>query len=298
MKTETTTFGVTGATGKLGAHAIDLLLLEGGVPATSVVAFVRNASSDIAKGFAARGVVVREANYDDGVEKWEKALAGIDRLLLISSSEVGKRLPQHEAVVKAAKRAGVEQLAYTSILHASTSRMMLAGEHKATEEVIRVSGIPSWTLLRNGWYTENFTESLASAVEHGVIVGSTGDGKIAAAARRDFAAAAVAVLRNPALHKNKTYELAGDQTFTKGELAAEVGRQIGRPVEYKDLPASDFAKALESFGLPEPFAKILADCDEGVRRGELEEPGGDLHRLIGRATTPLNESIRAALPSP
>jgi len=285
--------GVTGATGHLGAHVIDLLLEK--VPAAQIVALVRDTAK--AAAFAAKGVEVRRADYNDDVATWEKSLAGVGALLLISSSEVGKRVPQHATVVDAAKRAGVAHLAYTSILHADSSRLMLAGEHKATEEIVRAAGIP-FTLLRNGWYNENYTETLAPALEHGVILGSAGNGKIAGAARRDYAAAAVAVLlEGPSAHANKTYELAGDTTFTRADVAEAAARQSGKPVAYKDLPSAEFEKALEGIGLPAIFARVYADCDDGVARGELENTSGDLHRLIGRSTTPLEVSVSAALRS-
>ena len=279
---------VTGATGKLGRHVIEGLLAK--VPAAQVVAAVRNPAK--AADLAARGVQVRLADYEKP-ETLDAAFAGAQKLLLISGSEVGKRVAQHQAVVSAAKKAGVKLLAYTSILKADTSRMALAAEHQATEKLLRASGLP-FVLLRNGWYLENYTENLAPALQHGALLGSTAGGRIAAATRADYAAAAVAVLTTPG-HENKVYELAGDVPFTMDELAAEVSRQSGKPVAYKDLPQPQYAEALAGFGLPRPYAEVLADSDVGISRGELTDGSGDLRRLIGRPTTSLADAVKAAL---
>ncbi|WP_002634129.1 SDR family oxidoreductase [Myxococcus hansupus] len=279
---------VTAATGKLGRLVVSGLLEK--VPAKDIAVAVRdpNKASDL----AARGVQVRQADYSKP-ETLGPALQGVDTVLLISSSEVGQRTRQHQAVVDAAKKAGVRLLAYTSILHADTSGLALAVEHKATEEAIRASGLP-FVFLRNGWYTENYTENLAPALAHGAIIGSSGEGRVAAATRADYAAAAVAVLTSKG-HENKVYELAGDTAFTATELAAEVSRQSGKSVLYKDLPQADYAGALIGVGVPAPFAEVLADSDAGAARGELNDSSGDLRRLIGRPTTPLAPSVAAAV---
>jgi NAD(P)H dehydrogenase (quinone) len=279
---------VTGATGKLGRLVVAQLLEK--VPAREIAVAVRDPGK--AADLAAKGVEVRRADYAEPASL-ESAFAGAEKLLLISASEVGKRIAQHAAAIGAAKKAGVKLLVYTSILHADTSRMSLAHEHLETEKAIRASGIPH-VLLRNGWYIENYTENLGGALEHGVIGGSAKDGKIAAATRADYAAAAVAVLtakRAP----NEIYELAGDRAFTMSELAAEVARQSGRPVAYNDMPAQEYAQLLAGFGVPKPMADVLADSDVGITRGELDDHSGDLHRLIGRATTPLADVVRSAV---
>jgi len=235
---------------------------------------------------------VRVANYDQP-GTLAAAFAGVDKLLLISGSEVGKRIPQHQAAIAAAKQAGVKLLAYTSLLRANTARMSLSVEHVATEKAISDSGLP-FALLRNGWYLENYTENLASALEHGALLGAAQNGRIAAAARADYAAAAAAVLTSDG-HAGKVYELAGDAAFTLTELAEEVAKQSGKAVVYKDLPAAEYAATLQSFGLPAPVAEMLASADEGIARGELDLAEGDLRRLIGRPTTALATSVAAAL---
>ncbi|QDE70078.1 NAD(P)-dependent oxidoreductase [Myxococcus xanthus] len=279
---------VTAATGKLGRLVVTGLLEK--VPAKDIAVAVRDPSK--ASDLAAKGVQVRQADYSKP-ETLGPALAGADKVLLISSSEVGQRAVQHQAVVDAAKKAGVRLLAYTSILHADTSGLVLAGEHKATEEAIRASSIP-FVFLRNGWYTENYTENLAPALAHGALIGSSGQGRSAAATRADYAAAAVAVLTSTG-HENKIYELAGDTAFTAAELAAEVSRQAGTTVVYKDLSQADHAGALIGVGVPAPFAELLADSDAGVARGEMNDSSGDLRRLIGRPTTPLADAVAAAV---
>jgi NAD(P)H dehydrogenase (quinone) len=279
---------VTAATGKLGRLVVDGLLRK--VPARELAVAVRN--PDKAGDLAARGVEVRRADYSRP-ETLGAALAGADRLLLVSSSEVGRREAQHAAVIDAAKRARVRVVAYTSVLHAETARIALAAEHRTTERALRASGLP-FVLLRNGWYTENYTENLGPALQHGAIVGSADGGRVAAAARADYAAAAVEVLTG-AGHEGKTYELAGDVPFTMAELAAEVSRRAGRTIVYRDLPPAEYEAVLTGAGVPAPYAKALADSDLGVARGELDDASGDLRRLIGRPTTPLADAVAAAL---
>lgn len=280
---------VTGTTGHLGRLVVEELL-ERGVAPGEIVALAR--TPEKARDLAARGVKVRRADYTQP-ETLAAALEGVDRLLLVSSSEVGQRAAQHRNVVDAAREAGVRLLAYTSILGADTSGMQLAAEHEATEETIRASGIP-FVFLRNGWYLENYTENLAPALEHGALLGSAGDGRVSAATRADYAAAAAAVLTGDG-HQNRVYELGGDEAFTLSELADEVSRESGRRVEYRDLPQAEYARALVGAGLPEPYARVLADSDRGIARGELYTDSGDLRRLIGRPTTPPREAVAAAL---
>ena len=281
---------VTGASGHLGQLVIEQLLQK--VPANQVIAIVR--SPDKAQGLAAKGVQVRKGDYN-APATLDAAFQGVQKLLLVSSSEVGQRARQHQAVVDAAKKAGVKLLAYTSILKADTSGVSLAAEHLTTEKAIRASGIP-FVFLRNGWYLENYTENLGPALQHGVLMGAAKDGRIAAATRADFAAAAVAVLTTPG-HEGRVYELGGDQPFTMAELAAEVARQAGKPVAYNDLPAEAYEKTLLSFGLPPPMAQVLVSADQGIARGDLDERSGDLSRLIGRPTTPLSGAVAAGLKS-
>ena len=278
---------VTAATGKLGRLVVEELLKK--VPARQVVVGVR--SPEKASELAARGVQVRKLDYSQP-ETLGPALAGVEKVLLISSNEVGQRAVQHQAVVDAAKKAGVRLLAYTSILHGDRSRLALAGEHKATEQAIRASGLP-FVFLRNGWYFENYTENLGPALTHGALVGSAGAGRIAAATRADYAAAAAAVLAG-AGHENKVYELAGDSPFTMSELAAEVSRGAGKPIAYSDLPQEQYLGVLVGAGLPGPYAEILVDADVGASQGELNDTSGDLRRLIGRPTTSLADAVAVA----
>ena len=279
---------VTGASGKLGRHVVEQLLEK--VPASQVVAAVRDPEK--VADLAARGVVVRRADYARP-ETLPAALAGAQKLLLISSSEVGQRAPQHQAVVAAARQAGVRLLAYTSILRADTSRLGLAAEHKATESAIRASGLP-WVFLRNGWYLENFTENLAPVLQHGALLGCSGQGRVAAAARADYAAAAVAILTDQG-HGGRVLELAGDARFTKAELAAEVGRQAGRAIVHRELPPAEYEAVLAGAGLPGPYAHLLADSDVGTALGDLDDTSGTLRGLIGRPTMTLAAAVAAGL---
>jgi NAD(P)H dehydrogenase (quinone) len=278
---------ITGATGKLGQLVVAALLAK--VPAKDIAVLVR--SPEKAAALAAQGVSVRQADYRNP-QSLAQALQGVSKLLLISSNEVGQRLAQHQAVVAAAKAAGVKLLAYTSLLHADTSPLLLAAEHRGTEAAIRKSGIP-FVFLRNGWYTENYTENFASALTHGVLIGSAQEGKIAAATRADYAAAAAAVL-SEAGHENKVYELAGDAPFTMTELAKELSARAGKTIPYQDLPPEQYRSILLGAGLPAPYAEIFVDADIGITKGALHDESHDLQRLIGRTTTPLAVSVAAA----
>lgn len=279
---------ITGSTGHLGRLVI-ATLLERGVPAGEIVAAARDPLK--AADLAARGVQVRRADYDLP-ETLTAAIAGTDRLLLISGNEVGKRVPQHRNVVDAAVATGVDLIVYTSLARADTSSSPLAAEHKATEEYIRESGLP-YVFLRNGWYVENYTENLAPALGHGAIFGSAGEGRVSAATRADYAAAAAAVLTGDG-PVNQVYELGADHAFTLADLAAEVSRQVDQDIVYRDLPAAEYAQTLVAAGLPEGYAQVLVGTDVALSRGELEVTSGDLRRLIGRPTTPLADAVAAA----
>jgi NAD(P)H dehydrogenase (quinone) len=280
---------ITGATGQLGRLVIAELLRI--APNVDLIGIVRNASA--AKDLAERGVELRVANYEDPAAV-KAALAGVDKVLLISSSEIGQRVRQHSHVVDAAKAAGVKLLAYTSILHADTSPLALAEEHRKTEALIRASGVP-FVFLRNGWYTENYTGNVAAAVQHGAVLGAAADGRISLAARADYAAAAAAVLASRDNQAGKLYELAGDNGCTLADYATEIASQSGKPVVYKDLPEADYKAALVSIGLPEAFAALLADSDAKAAKGALYDGSRQLSALIGRPTTPIAKSVSAAL---
>ncbi|MEV4458039.1 SDR family oxidoreductase [Microbispora sp. NPDC049633] len=279
---------VTGATGHLGRLVIEELAAR--VPAARIVAAVR--SPEKAADLAGRGVQVREADYDRPATLGP-AFEGAAKVLLISGSEPGRRLAQHQAVVDAAKAAGVESVAYTSILHADTTPLGLAPEHRATEEYIRASGL-SFTFLRNGWYHENYVATARQGAQHGVIAGSARDGRVASAARADFAAAAAAVLTGEG-HRGAVYELSGDVAWSLPELAGLVAELSGAPVEYRDLPVAEYAKVLEAAGLPGPVAAMFAQTDADIADGWLGDTPGDLSRLIGRPTTPLRDTLAEAL---
>ncbi len=235
---------------------------------------------------------IRPADYSKP-ETLDPAFAGGDKLLLISSNDLAQRIPQQQAVVDAAKRAGIRLLAYTSILRADTSSLSLANDHEATETYIRASGIP-FVFLRNGWYLENHTETLAPALEHGAILGAAAEGRFSSATRKDYAEAAAAVLATEQ-HANRIYELAGDSSYTLTELAAEVAQQAHKLVVYRNLPEPQYEAALTGFGLPAPLAAMLAQSDAGAAQGELESESKDLHTLIGRPTTTLSEAVAFAV---
>jgi NAD(P)H dehydrogenase (quinone) len=276
------TIVVTGATGHLGRLAIESLLAKG-VPAGEIVGLGRQVDK-----IADLGITTKQISYED-VDALTDAFKGADKVLFISGSEVGQRIPQHTNVVAAAKNAGVGQIVYTSAPKADTTDMKLAGEHLATEQMIAESGVP-YTILRNSWYIENY--NVQQALEHGLF-GAAGRGKIAASPRADYAEAAASVLVGDG-HAGKVYELGGE-SFTMDELAAEISRQSGKPVTYTDLPESKYVELLVGVGLPQAAAEIFADSDRAASQGALDVPRTDLESLLGRPVTPLASSVGAAL---
>ena len=280
---------ITGATGQLGRLVV-ASLLEQGVSAGQIVAAGRTTTA--LKDLADRGVRVRALDFDDPASL-RGAFAAGDSVLLVSGPVIGQRARQHQNVIDAAASAGVALLAYTSIANAGTATMRLAQEHQATEAALRASGVP-FALLRNSWYTENYTAQLGTILQYGTVTGSAGDGRVSAATRADYAAAAAAVLTAGG-QAGQVYELGGDQAFTLAELAAEIGGQTGRDISYRDLPEQEYAQVLVAAGVPAPAAQVIADADRGLARGELFTDSGDLHRLIGRPSTSLPDAIAAAL---
>lgn len=282
---------ITGASGQLGKLVIDQLIAH--ASASRVAALVRSASQ---AGLLNRlGVDTRIGDYTDG-NSLDRALLGIERLLLISSNDLLTRRTQHRNVIEAAKRAGVKLIAYTSLLHADRSHLGLARDHRDTEADLRSSGVP-FVVLRNGWYTENYTQAIPAAVAHGAFLGSAGDGRIASAARRDYADAAAAILLSADNQAGRIYELAGDSAFTLPQFVAAIAKQTGKAITYQNLPQEAFREALQSAGLPPPVAALLADSDAGASQGGLYDDGRALSRLIGRPTTPFAQTIAESLSS-
>ncbi|MFE9648159.1 SDR family oxidoreductase [Streptomyces sp. NPDC006365] len=278
---------VTGATGHLGRLVIEGLLEK--VPADQITAVAR--SEEKAADFAARGVKVAIADYN-APETFDSVFSAGDKVLLISGNEFDKgRVGQHKVVLEAAKAAGVALLAYTSAPGSLSAA--LADDHRGTEAAILESGV-TYTLLRNGWYNENYTESLGQVLEHGAVVQAAGDGKVSSASRADYAAAAVAVLTGEG-HENKTYELGGDTAWGFAEYAAEVAKQSGKEIAYSPVSVEVFTGILTGVGLPEPLAATIAGVDASIEKGELVVTSGDLSRLTGRPTTPIADSVATAL---
>ncbi len=279
------TIAITGSTGKLGRLAIAALKTR--VPAGEIIALAR----DTAKA-ADLGVTARLADYQKPATL-VPALRGVDTLVLISSNDFNDRAGDHARVIDAAKTAGVKRIVYTSILKGDASPMLLAADHIKTEALLKASGL-QYTLLRNGWYTENYTGSLGGALAAGAMIGSSGEGRVSAAPRADYAEA-IAAVASGAGHDNKAYELGGDTAFTLTEMAAEVSRQTGKTIPYNSLPAETYAGILHGFGLPADFAAVLADSDVQASKGHLYDDSKTLSRLIGRPTTPMAQTVKAAL---
>jgi NAD(P)H dehydrogenase (quinone) len=279
---------ITGATGQLGRLVIAALIKK--IPASQIVAVVRN--GDKAKDLAALGLQVRIADYNTP-QNWDAALAGADKVLLISANEIGQRARQHRSVIDAAKRTGVKLLAYTSVLRADASPLGLAVEHRETEKLIGSAGIPP-VFLRNGWYTENYTAGIPAVLAAGALYGCAGSGRVSTASRIDYAEAAAAVLALPD-QAGKVYELAGDKAHTHAELADEISRRAGRKIGYVDLTEAQYRDALRQAGLPEAYAALIADSDAAASKGALFDDQGQLGRLIGRPTTPMAAAVAAAM---
>jgi NAD(P)H dehydrogenase (quinone) len=277
--------GVTGATGQLGRIVIEKLKEKNS--AGNVVALVRSPEKA-----SHLGVEVRVFDYDNP-ETMVESLKGIDKLLLISGNEIGKRAEQHLNVIESAIKAGVKLIAYTSLLRADTSSLVLAQEHLATENALIRSGIP-FIILRHGWYTENYMAALSHVVSSGVLIGSSGNGKISSASRADYAEADVAVLTTDG-HIGKVYELAGDVSFTMSDLAKVITEVSGKNVQYKNLTVNEYAEALVQSGMPEGLAQFFAGTHVSTEKGDLFDDGHQLSSLIGRQTTPLSTEIEMTL---
>jgi NAD(P)H dehydrogenase (quinone) len=282
-------FFVTGASGQLGRLVVAALAARAAPEA--VAAIVRDPARSAS--LFPKGVVIRQADYSRP-ETLDVAFAGAERLLLISSSEIGQRVPQHRNAIDAARRAGALRIIYTSVLHADRSKLGLAEEHRQTEALIEASGLP-FTLLRNGWYTENYAASIPAALQHGAFIGSACDGRISGAERIDYAEAAAIALLDEAAPGSAIHELAGDQSFTLAEFAAELSRQSGKEIPYADLPEAEYRAALIGAGLPEPLAALLADSDAAAAQGALFDDTHQLSRLIGRPTTPFAATVADTL---
>ena len=278
---------ITGAAGHLGRHVIESLLARG-VAAQDLVAIVRTASK--AEDLTARGITVAEAPYED-VAALTEALQGVDRLVLVSGSEVGKRAAQHTNVLEAAKAAGVAFIAYTSLLNADSSELSLAPEHLETEALLASSGIDH-VLLRNGWYWENFASNVDAARATGHVFGAAGEGRVNGAARRDYAEAAAVVVTTDG-HAGKTYELGGQPSLTYPEIAQAVGTVIGAEVSYVNQSVEEYQQTLEGAGLPAEVAQMIAGWDVAIAGGALETASTDLEDLIGRPATSLAEALAA-----
>lgn len=279
--------GVTGASGQLGQLVLNELLEM--VEPDEIVALARD-PGDLAD-YANKGVNVRRADYDDRASL-DAALSGVERLLLISSNAIGKRAQQHRAVIAAAERAGVRFIAYTSILDAPNSPIDLAEGHRQTEAALAETGI-AHSLLRNGWYNENFTAGLLDQIEAGVIPGSQGDGRISSASREDYAIAAAQVLANA--DGGEVLELAGDASWTMDDFAEEVSSQSGQDVRYQDMPPAEYAALLEASGIPANIAQALAQAAHATSTGTLENYSKTLNEIIGDHTTPVSIAINHAI---
>ena len=279
---------ITGATGQLGHYVIQALLTK--TDAQNIVALVRDLNK--AQHLKAQGVELRHFDYDQ-TETLAPALEGIDKLLLISANEIGRRTPQHQAVIQAAQQSNVPYIAYTSLLNADASTLGLSQEHRETEALIKNSGL-TYTFLRNNWYTENYLAGLSHAIESGTLYGAANDGKISSASRIDYAEAAATVLISDA-HENKIYELAGSTAFTLQDFANTISEVSGQAVQYKNLTSEQYHQGLVQAGLPTGLVDVIVDADVQTQTGAMFSDSKDLEKLIGRKTTSIQEEITNTL---
>lgn len=275
---------VTGASGQLGRLVVeDLKTL---VPETDIVAAARTPAR-----VADLGVQAREADYDRP-DTVKAAIDGASKVLLISGTDFGNRVRQHIAVIDAAKEAGAS-VVYTSGTKADTTQAIVAAEHKATEEYLQESGV-TYTIVRNGWYNENYEQAIGNAVQFGALYGAADGGRIASASRSDYAAGAAAVLAGQD-HDGQVYEFSGDAAWTLSELAAEISTTLGKQIVYQDLPTADYAALLRSAGLHEPLAQTMADVDANIAKGWLADIPHTLSTLTGRPTQPIASYVHSVL---
>lgn len=280
---------VTGASGKLGKLAI-ASLIQRGIKPDEIIATVREPEK--AYYLIEMGVNIRYADYDYP-ETFSNIMSEVDSVVLISSSQLGKRVKQHMTVIDAAKKASIKHIVYTSLLHADSSSLGIAKEHVETEQAIYGSGIP-YTILRNGWYSENYTDQIKSSFSQGVIMGCAGSGRLSTASRADYAEAIATVLTSKH-HEGKIYELAGDQSFTLSEYASNLSFLSGKQISYQNFSKEVYRDTLIHYGLPEDIAELLSDSEYGASKGELYESSQTLSKLIDRDTTPIQKSIKDAL---
>ncbi|MDF2389207.1 SDR family oxidoreductase [Nostoc ellipsosporum NOK] len=288
----TQTLLVTGASGKLGRAVVNHLLDTFNVPAERIIATTRTPAN--LGDLAARGVTVRQADFDDAASM-AKAFKGADRLLVISTDELaiqGKRREQQVAAVTAASKAGVAHLLYTSLPNPEPgSAVLFAPDHYDTEQAIKASGVP-YTIFRNGWYAENLFMSAPQILASGRWYSSAGEGRISYCARDDMAAAIAGGLASGA-SESKTYTLTGPQAYTTAEVAALITEVTGKPIEVVQLSDEALTEGIKAAGLPEPIARVLVSFDTAARAGDLGMVTDAVEKLSGRKPTTLKQFLEA-----
>lgn len=288
----TDTILVTGASGQLGRLVLDNLLTSGKVSPADIIAATRDVTK--LSDYAARGVTVRAADFDDPASL-DAAFAGVGKVLIISTDalgEAGKRLAQHKAAVAAAKKAGVKHILYTSMPQPDDSLVTFAPDHLGTEEAIKATGIP-YTILRDGWYAENLFMSLPHALQTGSWYTSTGNGKIAHITRADTAAAlAGAILK--AGNESNIYTLTGTKARTAEEIAAIVSAATGKPLKVVHVTDAQLSEGLKGAGLPEGFIPTIVSFDANTREGKIAAVTGDAQALSGRKPTEFEDFVAAS----
>jgi NAD(P)H dehydrogenase (quinone) len=279
MSENTQTLLVTGASGHLGRRVIDLLLEAN---AGHIIATTRTPAQ--LADLAARGVEVRQANFDDPAGL-AAAFAGADRLLLISTDMLmvpGQRIAQHQAAVAAAVQAGVKHVVYTSLTRTEPGNpIMLAGDHYATEQALAASPL-DWTVLRNNVYTQMLLGSLPRAIATGQLVAAGGDGGVAYVTREDCARAAAAALASAQTGRT-TLEVTGPAVVTYQDLAQIASQISNKPVHYVSVSPEVIVNGMVEAGLPPSLAQTLVSFDIGIAQGTLAIVTAALVELTGTA---------------
>jgi len=275
-------YAITGASGQLGRLTADELLER--VPASDVVLITRRPES-LAE-YAARGVEVRAGDFTDPATL-PAALAGIDRLLLVSTDAAGTRLPGQVAAVQAAAQAGVRRIAYTSITRPEPANpAAVVADHAGTEQALRDSGT-HWTMLRNAIYADMQVPVLQQAAATGQLVTNVGGGQYAYVTRADCAAAAAAALVSDDAD-DTIFDITGPDSLSSNDLAALAGKLGSTDVAVVDVDDAAYVAGLvEHAGLPEPVAQLLASFHQAARLGYFEAVSDDFTKLTGRPATPL-----------
>ncbi len=278
---------ITGATGHLGSAIIDCLLHQ--LPATQIAGLVRD--SHKAAALQAKGVRVCLGSYDD-VASLDQAMQGIDKVLLIAGTDEEHRLQQHQNVVDAAKKAGVQWLGYTSrtLKDRTTMANQLMQGHFQTEDAIKASGL-AYSLFRNVLYMDAIPLFVGQQVFETGIYLPAGQGKVSFALRREQGEAIANVLAADTPAK-PLYQLTGREAYSFADVAATLTDLSGKSVTYTAAEVPAFAQGLKARGLPEVAVGRIIGFMTDIKNGQEDEISADLAQLLGRQPATLHAGLK------